>query len=126
MARESRLDGDRRRLVVAHLSDENDVRVLTKGPLQRGGKSLGMKPHLPVVDNTALTSVDKFDGILNGDDMVLAVTVGLVNNGCQGGGFTGTGGSARPTGSTARPPFAISSIPPTRQVTVSCRQGGWG
>jgi hypothetical protein len=54
-----------------------------------------------MIDQAALALVDKFDGVFNRDDMVVAATIGLVDNSGQSGRFAAAGRSRydhQPTG----------------------------
>ena len=41
--------------------------------------------NLPMIDDTALTAMDKFDGIFNGDNVILTMLIGVVDDRCKGG-----------------------------------------
>jgi hypothetical protein len=47
-----------------------------------------MHPHFPVIDDAALALMDELDGVFDGDDVVLAGSVRLVDDGGQGSRFT--------------------------------------
>jgi len=78
-----RLDGEHRRLQVAHFADEDDVRVLAQGGPQRLGEGLRVGLHLAMVDDALLGLVHEFDGVLDRDDVALAVRVGVLDDGRQ-------------------------------------------
>src|SRR5918996_3097113 len=47
-----------------------------------------MPPNLAVVDNTALATMDKFQGVFNRDDMILTVLIGVIDDCCEGSRFS--------------------------------------
>src|SRR5437773_3638609 len=70
VSRECRLDPDASRLGVAHLADEDDVRVLTEDPLQSAGeRDARLVVDLDLVDR----GQDVFDRVLDRHDVALAV-----------------------------------------------------
>jgi hypothetical protein len=44
-----------------------------------------MSSDLSVIDNTALTAVNKFHRIFNRDDMIFAMLIGIVDDRCECG-----------------------------------------
>ena len=52
-----------------------------------------MKPYLPVVDDAALTLMNKFDGIFNRNNMILAAAIGDINDCGKGCGLAASGGA---------------------------------
>src|SRR5581483_4049743 len=76
---------------VAQLADEDYVRVFAQRAAQGSGKGFGVDAHFPVVDKAVFTFMDKLDGVLDSDDMIPAVLIGIINHGSQGGGFAGSG-----------------------------------
>ena len=75
------------------LADQNHVRCLTQGVLQRHIEGLGINAHLALGDDTALMLMDEFDGVLNGNNVTLRVLVAVPDHGGQRGGLTSTGGA---------------------------------
>jgi hypothetical protein len=71
------LDGDEYGLLIAHLSDENDVRVLAGRGVKGIGKGFGVDMHLALVDETVFPIMDELDGVLDRDDVVPAVTISM-------------------------------------------------
>ena len=59
--------------------DHNNVRRLSQGVFKRYLKRIGIQPHFPLRNNTATMFVDKLYGILNADDMPLAVLIPMAN-----------------------------------------------
>jgi hypothetical protein len=72
-----------------------------------------MNADLALVDQAAAALVHEFDGVLDGDDMVAAFAVGLIDDRRQGGRLTAAGGpcddhqAARQTGQFGDAPAAI-------------------
>ena len=91
MAGHGRLHSQGNGLEIPHLTNHDDIRILTQSPAQGRGKALGVGADLPVVDDTFLTLMDKLDGIFDGQDVVLAVFVAFIDNRRQGRRFTRTG-----------------------------------
>ena len=78
-------------LQIPHLPHQNHVRVLPEGGPQPGGKAPGIPAHLPLVDDAAFGGVDVFNGVLQGEDVLLLPLVNPLQDGRQGGGFSGAG-----------------------------------
>ena len=57
------------RLEVAHLADQDDVRILAQGAFQGDWKPIGIGADLALVDDALLVAVQELDRILDGDDM---------------------------------------------------------
>ncbi len=70
---------------ITHLTNHDNIRILTQGSAQGSGKTLGMSADLTMVDYTALALMDKLDGILNCQDMIAPGSVCLIYNSSQGG-----------------------------------------
>ncbi len=79
--RQGRLDG----FVVAHLADQDHVRILAQGRFQGGLEALGVGADLALVDDAFLVAMQKLDRVLDGDDMRLAVGVDVVDHRGKGG-----------------------------------------
>ncbi len=84
-------EGDRDRLQVAHLADQDDVRVLAQHVLERVGERVRVLAHLALVDQADLVPVQELDRVLDGHDVVAAGPVGQVDDRGQGGRLAGTG-----------------------------------
>ncbi len=76
---------------IAHLAHQNDVGVFPQCRAQGIAEALGIAVHFPLVHQTALVLVHKFDGVFDGEDMVMEVLVDVVDHGRQRGRLTGTG-----------------------------------
>src|SRR5919106_6401279 len=83
-------NGELNGLQISHLSDEDDIRVLPQGRPQSTRKGAGMASYFPMVNDTSLAHVHNLNRILNGDDMILAALISIIDDGCQGRGFTAT------------------------------------
>src|SRR5205814_5989997 len=55
---------------VAHFADEDDVRVLTKGGTERGGKVRGVHFDFALIDEAPFVAMKKFDGVFDGDEVI--------------------------------------------------------
>ena len=62
----------RDRLEVAHLADEDHVRVLAERGAESGGEAGRVGADLALVDDAALVAVEELDRILDRDDVVVA------------------------------------------------------
>ena len=78
-------------LQVAHLADQDDVRVLPQRRAQRFAEAEGVAMHLALVDQALLRFVDEFDRVLDGEDVVVLGVVQVVEHRRQGGGLARTG-----------------------------------
>ena len=72
---------------IAHFADQHHVRVFTEGGAQRVGKALGVGMEFALVDQTIFVHVHEFDWVLNGEDVIVPLSVDLVDHGRQSGGF---------------------------------------
>ena len=62
-------DGRGDGLQVAHLADQDDVRVLAQGGPQGVGETRGVGADLALVDDALLVLVEELDRVLDGDDV---------------------------------------------------------
>jgi hypothetical protein len=58
------------RLLVAHLADEDDVRVLAQDAAQRALERVRVLPDLALVDDRRLVAVQELDRVLDRDDVL--------------------------------------------------------
>ena len=72
------------RLQVAHLADEHDVGVLAQGGPEGVGEGVGVGVQLALVHDALLVGVQVLDGVLDGDHVLVALAVDLVEHGRQG------------------------------------------
>jgi hypothetical protein len=95
--------GDRDRLQVAQLPDQDDVGVLAQDVLEGAGERLGVLADLALVDQAALVGVEELDRVLDGHDVVFALPVGQVDHAGQGGRLARAGGPVTSTNPRALP-----------------------
>jgi hypothetical protein len=88
-AAETCLDG----LVVTHLTDEDDVRVLAHGRAHGRHEVLGVDAHLALVHHRHLVEVQHLDRVLDRDDVDLLVGVDVVDHPGERGGLARAGRS---------------------------------
>lgn len=86
-------DGGGDRLIIAHLADQNDIRVLAQGAAQRRGKAARIRADLALVDERLPALIDILDGVLDRDDVVAAGLVDMVDHRGQRGGLAAAGGA---------------------------------
>src|SRR5207237_4685756 len=87
------LEGRQRRLVIPDLTNENDIRRLTKRTPQPARKTAGVTSHLSLSEMTALAGELILDGILDRHYMSHQVLVHPLKERRDGGGFPGAGRS---------------------------------
>src|SRR5439155_710407 len=75
-------DAERRfdRLEIAHLADEHDVRVLAERRAERVAEAVGVAVHLALVHQTVLVLMHELDRVLDGQDVIVALGVDLVDH----------------------------------------------
>ena len=81
----------RDRLEVAHLADEDHVRVLAERSLQRFAEARCVRADLALVDDALLVPVHELDRILDGEDVLGARAVDLVDDRRERRRLTGAG-----------------------------------
>jgi hypothetical protein len=86
-------NGGRDRLEVAHLAEEDHVRVLAKRTAQGVGEADGVGPDLALIDDASLVAVQELDRVLDGHDVVVASSVDLVDHGRESRRLTGARGT---------------------------------
>jgi hypothetical protein len=84
--------GDRDRLQIPQLADQDDVGVLAQDVLEGVGERLGVLADLALVDQAVLVGVEELDRVLDGHDVVVALPVGQVDQAGQGGRLARAGG----------------------------------
>ena len=67
-------------LEVAHFADQDDVRVFAQGRAQRRREALRVAVHLALVDQAVLVLVHELDRVLDGEDVIVALAVDLVDH----------------------------------------------
>ena len=87
-------DGERGfdRLEIAHLADENDVRVLAQHVFQRDLEARGVAAHLALIDDRKLVGVQELDRVLDRHDVLAGLGVDLVDDRGERGRFARPGG----------------------------------
>ena len=75
-----RLDRDRDRLEVAHLADEDDVRILAQRRAERVLEALRVLADLALIHEALLVLVHELDRVLDRDDVIGAVLVDEVDH----------------------------------------------
>lgn len=78
---------------VAHFSDEDDFGVLAQRGSEAVGKGGGVGGDFPLGDDAFFVAVDEFDGLLDGDDVLVVVAIDVVDEGGKGGRFSGASGA---------------------------------
>src|SRR5580704_6484009 len=78
------------RFQVSHFSDEHHVGVFTERGTQRVRERMGVRVNFALVDQALLVVVEEFDRILDGDHVLFALCVDLVEHSGERGGLTGT------------------------------------
>ena len=68
------------RLHVAHLADEDDVGVLAQRGLEAEREGRRVRPQLALVDDALLVVVQELDRVLDGEDVLVARLVDLVDD----------------------------------------------
>ena len=99
-------DGGLDRLVVAHLTDQDHVGVLAQGAPERGREGAGVHLHLALVHDGLLVPVQELDGVLDGDDVLGALGVDVVDHRGQGRGLAG----ARGAGAEDQPALLVADL----------------
>ena len=84
---QGRIDG----VQVAHLAHQDDVGVLAEAGAQAPREGRDVHPDLPLADGALLVLVEVLDGVLDGDDVLPAVGVDVVEHGGQRGRLAAPG-----------------------------------
>ncbi len=80
VARLGRLKGRLRRLAVAKLADQDDVRVLPQRPAKRLVERVRVDADLTLVDDARLVPMEDLDGILDRDDVLASRSVDVTDD----------------------------------------------
>ncbi len=78
---------------IPHLTHQDDIRIFPQRGTQCFSKAQGVSVHLALVQQALFRFVHEFDGILNGEDVLVTGFIDVIEHGRQGGGLTGTGGA---------------------------------
>ncbi len=81
MTRLRRRQGNRHRLQIAHLADEDDVWVLPQGRPERPGERFSILPDLNLLDQGLAVLVLILEGIFDRDDVLRLRSVDLADQG---------------------------------------------
>ena len=84
-------DGGLNGLKIAHLADENDIRVFTEDATQGGGEAKGVIVNFALSDDRALRAMGKLNRVFDGNNVGRLFAIDFVNESGESGGFTGTG-----------------------------------
>ena len=87
---------------IAHFADQHHVRIFTECGAQRIAEALGVRMQLALVDHAVLVHVHEFDRIFDGQDVLVALGIDLVDHRGERRGFTGASRSGHENQS-ARP-----------------------
>ena len=81
------------RLLVAHLADEDDVRVLAQDAAQRALEGRRVQADLALVDDRLAVRVQELDRVLDRDDVLVHRPVHVVDHRRERGRLAGAGGA---------------------------------
>src|SRR5579884_1302883 len=87
-------DGDAHGLWIPHFANYNNVGSLPQGRSEGGGKIRSVNSNLHLLDYALDMCVFVFDRIFDDDDMSRVMTINLINQSCEGRGFSRTGGAS--------------------------------
>ena len=87
MPGEGRAEGGLHGVEIAHFSNDNHIGSLAEDILQGGGEGRSVTPDLTLGDEAFPVLMDKFDRVLNGDNMGFARLVDEVYDGAHGCGL---------------------------------------
>jgi hypothetical protein len=74
-----------------NLADEDDIRRRAHHPARRAKIALGVEAHFALVDDRALVGVQELDRVLDGDDVVGAVVVAVIDHAGERSRLAGAG-----------------------------------
>ena len=74
--------------VVAHFSDEYDIRVGTHCSAQSQRERLTVDTYFPVDDGAVFIGMHEFDRVFDGDDVLAVIVVDVVQHSGKSGRFT--------------------------------------
>jgi len=86
-------ESDFDRFTVAHLAYEYDFRRLAQRGAQGERESWCVAVQLALMNGGFFVAMQKFDGIFDGENMKSLIHIHFVDNGGEGGGFAGAGGT---------------------------------
>src|SRR5690242_8072492 len=94
------------RFKVSHFADEHHVGIFTKGGSQGVAEGLGIGVHLALVYQAILVLVHELDRIFDGDDVIMALSVDLVEHRRQSCRLARAGG----TGDQNQPAWFVTEL----------------
>src|SRR5438477_530479 len=74
---------------VAHFAHQHDVRVFAQRAAKHRGKRLRVQAYLAMVYQATFALVDEFDRVFDGDDVIFAVLISVIEHRRQSGRFAG-------------------------------------
>ncbi len=78
-------------LEITHLADQDDVGILAQRRPERFGETVRVTVHLALVHQAFLRLVNEFDGVLDGENMMVFVVIDVIDHRGQGGALARTG-----------------------------------
>ena len=84
-------EGDGDRLQVTHLTDEDDVRILTQGRTQSAREGLGVEADLTLIHESLVVMIQILDRVLERQHVAAPRLVDPLNDGSQGRRLAGAG-----------------------------------
>jgi hypothetical protein len=109
-----RLEGRAKRLGVAHLADQDDVGILTDHRPERRREVGHVDADLPLVDEALLLGEQKLDRVLDGEDVLGAALVDVVEQRRHGRALA----ASRDAGHEDQPPLGVGRGPESRSSTL--------
>ena len=82
----------RNRLIIAHFAEQNNIRVFAQSALQGRGKTLRIATDFALRNNRINFGMHKFNRVFDGDNMLAALSVNLIDQRGERGRFTRPGG----------------------------------
>lgn len=86
---------------VAHFTDEDDIRIHTKGPAKSFFEATHIGADFSLAESGLIVLMEILDGIFEGDYMLIVIMIDEVEHGSKGSGFPGTsraGNEQKPSG----------------------------
>ena len=110
------------RLLITHLTDEDNIRILTKCGTDTVRKRKGIKSDLSLVNNGVLMLMKVLDRVLQSNDMLFTILIDHIDQGCQCRRLTGSGRSCNQYETT----LSLGEIHnrPRKSQLLRCRDHG--
>ena len=93
MARGSGFQSQLNGFQIPHFTNEYDIRVFPQSTAQGRFEPFCVHSHFPVIHNTALAFMNKFNWVFNGNNMAFLVSVDVVHHGGKCGRFAASRGA---------------------------------